>query len=110
MSPYSFKIRVNAFRTLPPSDAPEFDPDEDEPPVEATWPHLEVVWEEEGGGTNGNGPNTPGGEGGEDQIPLVGRGGEDQILLVGVQIPVALIWKGEDQIPPVWRGGGRAHT
>lgn len=37
-------VRVNAFRTLPPSDAPEFDPDEDEPPVEATWPHLELVY------------------------------------------------------------------
>ena len=36
-------MQVNAFRTLPPVDSGvEYDPDEDEPPMEATWPHLEV--------------------------------------------------------------------
>lgn len=34
---------MNAFRTLPPLDrGTEYDPDEDEPPMELTWPHLEV--------------------------------------------------------------------
>lgn len=37
-------VRMNAFRTLPPSDNPEYDPDEDDPPLEATWPHLELVY------------------------------------------------------------------
>lgn len=34
------------FRTLPPSSNPtgaEFDPEEDEPTLEAAWPHLQVV-------------------------------------------------------------------
>lgn len=33
------------FRTLPPSSNPtgaEFDPEEDEPTLEAAWPHLQV--------------------------------------------------------------------
>nr|BAG58386.1 unnamed protein product [Homo sapiens] len=36
---------VNMFRTLPPSSNPtgaEFDPEEDEPTLEAAWPHLQV--------------------------------------------------------------------
>jgi len=33
---------VNIFRTLPPSENPEFDPEEDEPALEASWPHLQV--------------------------------------------------------------------
>ena len=33
---------MNAFRTLPPVDNPDFDPDEDDPPLEVSWPHLEV--------------------------------------------------------------------
>ena len=36
---------VNLFRTLPPSNNPtgaEFDPEEDEPTLEAAWPHLQV--------------------------------------------------------------------
>ncbi|XP_064402528.1 serine/threonine-protein phosphatase 2A 56 kDa regulatory subunit epsilon isoform-like [Halichondria panicea] len=37
-------FRMNAFRTLPPINNPDFDPDEDEPPLEATWPHLELVY------------------------------------------------------------------
>ena len=36
------QVRINAFRTLPPNNNMDFDPDEDEPPLEATWPHLEV--------------------------------------------------------------------
>ncbi|XP_055487042.1 serine/threonine-protein phosphatase 2A 56 kDa regulatory subunit beta isoform-like, partial [Leucoraja erinacea] len=35
-------ISVNIFRTLPPSENPEFDPEEDEPNLEASWPHLQV--------------------------------------------------------------------
>lgn len=38
-------VKANAFRTLPPVTNPDYDPDEDEPPLEASWPHLEVcVW------------------------------------------------------------------
>lgn len=39
---------VNLFRTLPPSSNPngaEFDPEEDEPTLEASWPHLQFVYE-----------------------------------------------------------------
>uniref|UniRef100_A0A8C6UP53 Serine/threonine protein phosphatase 2A regulatory subunit n=1 Tax=Neogobius melanostomus TaxID=47308 RepID=A0A8C6UP53_9GOBI len=39
---------VNMFRTLPPSLNPtgaEFDPEEDEPTLEAAWPHLQLVYE-----------------------------------------------------------------
>eukprot|EP00069_Balaena_mysticetus_P006007 bmy_18309T0 len=45
-SPFSFA--VNMFRTLPPSSNPtgaEFDPEEDEPTLEAAWPHLQLVYE-----------------------------------------------------------------
>ena len=35
-------ISVNIFRTLPPSENPEFDPEEDEPNLEPSWPHLQV--------------------------------------------------------------------
>ncbi|CAN0396813.1 serine/threonine-protein phosphatase 2A 56 kDa regulatory subunit epsilon isoform-like [Lethenteron reissneri] len=38
-------IAGNIFRTLPPSDNPEFDPEEDEPTLEASWPHLQIVYE-----------------------------------------------------------------
>ncbi|OXB74328.1 UNVERIFIED_CONTAM: hypothetical protein H355_006857 [Colinus virginianus] len=37
---------VNLFRTLPPSSNPtgaEFDPEEDEPTLEAAWPHLQLL-------------------------------------------------------------------
>ena len=40
-----FQFAVNLFRTLPPSSNPsgaEFDPEEDEPTLEAAWPHLQV--------------------------------------------------------------------
>lgn len=39
---------VNLFRTLPPTSNPsgaEFDPEEDEPTLEAAWPHLQLVYE-----------------------------------------------------------------
>ncbi|KTF73842.1 hypothetical protein cypCar_00033195 [Cyprinus carpio] len=36
-------VSYNIFRTLPPSDSNEFDPEEDEPTLEASWPHLQVV-------------------------------------------------------------------
>ncbi|XP_036438107.1 serine/threonine-protein phosphatase 2A 56 kDa regulatory subunit alpha isoform isoform X2 [Colossoma macropomum] len=35
----------NLFRTLPPSENPDFDPEEDEPTLEASWPHMQVVYE-----------------------------------------------------------------
>jgi serine/threonine-protein phosphatase 2A regulatory subunit B' len=37
-----FQIASNLFRTLPPSDNPDFDPEEDDPTLEASWPHLTV--------------------------------------------------------------------
>lgn len=39
---------TNLFRALPPSSNPngaEFDPEEDEPTLEAAWPHLQLVYE-----------------------------------------------------------------
>lgn len=49
---YNFQIvlmfSVNLFRTLPPSNNPtgaEFDPEEDEPTLEAAWPHLQVRYQ-----------------------------------------------------------------
>ncbi|CAK9293709.1 unnamed protein product [Gordionus sp. m RMFG-2023] len=39
-------FKINAFRTLPPSSNPhgaEFDPDEDEPALEPSWPHLQLL-------------------------------------------------------------------
>lgn len=38
-------ITSNIFRTLPPSDNPDFDPEEDEPSLEAAWPHMQLVYE-----------------------------------------------------------------
>lgn len=38
-------ISANIFRTLPPSDNPDFDPEEDEPTLEASWPHIRLVYE-----------------------------------------------------------------
>ncbi|XP_007650322.1 serine/threonine-protein phosphatase 2A 56 kDa regulatory subunit alpha isoform isoform X2 [Cricetulus griseus] len=40
-----FQISANIFRTLPPSDNPDFDPEEDEPTLEASWPHIQLVYE-----------------------------------------------------------------
>ncbi len=39
---------ANLFRALPPASNPsgtEFDPEEDEPNLEAAWPHLQIVYE-----------------------------------------------------------------
>uniref|UniRef100_A0A8D0IPQ8 Serine/threonine-protein phosphatase 2A 56 kDa regulatory subunit n=1 Tax=Sus scrofa TaxID=9823 RepID=A0A8D0IPQ8_PIG len=36
-------ISANIFRTLPPSDNPDFDPEEDEPTLEASWPHIQLL-------------------------------------------------------------------
>lgn len=36
---------MNLFRTLPPSENPDFDPEEDDPTLEASWPHLQLVYE-----------------------------------------------------------------
>mgnify|MGYP001795490328 CR=1 len=44
----TLQFSVNLFRTLPPSTNPsgaEFDPEEDEPTLEAAWPHLQLVYE-----------------------------------------------------------------
>ncbi|XP_067013499.1 serine/threonine-protein phosphatase 2A 56 kDa regulatory subunit epsilon isoform-like [Anabrus simplex] len=38
-------VSANLFRTLPPSENPEFDPEEDDPTLEASWPHLQLVYE-----------------------------------------------------------------
>ncbi|XP_063957425.1 serine/threonine-protein phosphatase 2A 56 kDa regulatory subunit epsilon isoform-like, partial [Lytechinus pictus] len=38
-------ISCNIFRTLPPSENSDFDPEEDEPTLEASWPHLQIVYE-----------------------------------------------------------------
>ncbi|CAD5122883.1 DgyrCDS11283 [Dimorphilus gyrociliatus] len=38
-------ISANILRTLPPSDNPDFDPEEDDPALEASWPHLQLVYE-----------------------------------------------------------------
>ncbi|XP_051920271.1 serine/threonine-protein phosphatase 2A 56 kDa regulatory subunit beta isoform isoform X1 [Hippocampus zosterae] len=38
-------ISENIFRCLPPCENPEFDPEEDDPPQEASWPHLQLVYE-----------------------------------------------------------------
>ena len=45
---FCFQFSVNLFRTLPPSSNPngaEFDPEEDEPTLEAAWPHLQLVYD-----------------------------------------------------------------
>ncbi|KAM3186877.1 Serine/threonine-protein phosphatase 2A 56 kDa regulatory subunit alpha isoform [Hymenolepis weldensis] len=38
-------IACNIFRTLPPSDNPDFDPEEDDPVLDSAWPHLLYVYE-----------------------------------------------------------------
>lgn len=38
-------VSMNIFRVLPPSDNSEFDPEEDEPTLEVSWPHLQLVYE-----------------------------------------------------------------
>ncbi|XP_014661997.1 PREDICTED: serine/threonine-protein phosphatase 2A 56 kDa regulatory subunit epsilon isoform-like [Priapulus caudatus] len=38
-------VSHNMFRTLPPSENPEYDPEEDDPTLEASWPHMQIVYE-----------------------------------------------------------------
>uniref|UniRef100_A0A8R1EDH1 Uncharacterized protein n=1 Tax=Caenorhabditis japonica TaxID=281687 RepID=A0A8R1EDH1_CAEJA len=38
-------VGKNIFRVLPPSENCEFDPEEDEPTLEVSWPHLQLVYE-----------------------------------------------------------------
>ncbi|CAI4222535.1 unnamed protein product [Auanema sp. JU1783] len=38
-------VSKNIFRVLPPSDISEFDPEEDEPTLEVSWPHLQLIYE-----------------------------------------------------------------
>ncbi|CAI5453759.1 unnamed protein product [Caenorhabditis angaria] len=38
-------VSRNIFRVLPPSENFEFDPEEDEPTLEVSWPHLQLVYE-----------------------------------------------------------------
>jgi len=38
-------VYTNLFRELPPPSEGEFDPEEDEPKLEPSWPHLQVVYE-----------------------------------------------------------------
>lgn len=45
LSLVTFQISCNLFRTLPPSENPDFDPEEDDPTLEASWPHLQLVYE-----------------------------------------------------------------
>lgn len=35
-------MSVNILRTLPPPERVEYDPEEDDPALEASWPHLQV--------------------------------------------------------------------
>lgn len=35
-------MAINIFRTLPPNENQFFDPEEDEPSLESSWPHLQV--------------------------------------------------------------------
>ena len=50
-APYHEAVKMfstNCFRTLPPPSNPqgaEYDPEEDEPSLEAAWPHLQLVYE-----------------------------------------------------------------
>ena len=41
-STFFSQVACNIFRTLPPNDNPDFDPEEDDPTLEASWPHLQV--------------------------------------------------------------------
>jgi serine/threonine-protein phosphatase 2A regulatory subunit B' len=35
-------VRLNLFRALPPQ-TDDFDPEEDEPSIEVSWPHIQVL-------------------------------------------------------------------
>lgn len=36
------QVAVNIFRTLHPNENPNFDPEEDEPSLEPSWPHMQA--------------------------------------------------------------------
>ncbi|CAI5453157.1 unnamed protein product [Caenorhabditis angaria] len=38
-------VSRNIFRVFPPSENFEFDPEEDEPTLEVSWPHLQLIYE-----------------------------------------------------------------
>lgn len=38
-------VTGNIFRTLPPKEAKEYDPEEEEPALESSWPHLQLIYE-----------------------------------------------------------------
>lgn len=38
-------VSWNLFRVLPPKEVTDFDPEEDDPTLESSWPHLELVYE-----------------------------------------------------------------
>lgn len=43
-----FQVSANIFRALPPSHASNsatYDPEEEEPTLESSWPHLQIVYE-----------------------------------------------------------------
>lgn len=42
---FFLQITTNIFRALPPSENPDFDPEEDEPTLEASWPHIQVSFD-----------------------------------------------------------------
>ena len=39
----SVQVAMNIFRTLHPNENPNFDPEEDEPSLEPSWPHMQVT-------------------------------------------------------------------
>jgi len=45
MTPILLMISSNIFRSLPPPIYPDFDPEEDEPNFDPSWPHLQYVYE-----------------------------------------------------------------
>lgn len=48
ISIFYLQFSGNLFRALPPSSNPngaDFDPEEDEPTLEAAWPHLQLVYD-----------------------------------------------------------------
>eukprot|EP00479_Gromia_sphaerica_P014669 TRINITY_DN8882_c0_g1_i1.p5 TRINITY_DN8882_c0_g1~~TRINITY_DN8882_c0_g1_i1.p5 ORF type:complete len:65 (-),score=15.91 TRINITY_DN8882_c0_g1_i1:13-207(-) len=38
-------VSANLFRALPPSPNEIFDPEEDDPVLDPSWPHLQIVYE-----------------------------------------------------------------
>lgn len=42
---FVLQVACNLFRTLPPCENPDYDPEEDDPTLEAAWPHLQLIYE-----------------------------------------------------------------